>query len=301
MDAEDIDDRDHYWKGLTSKCLIKSSTHPLEYAKLLIQIGHEPIPPMLCKPLIGQPCLVLPNIFSYTKYIYEVDGFKGMYAGLAPKLVGVFVEHSSSWFMTNYVKFEKKDTLDPEDSDLKGWEKCLLNTTKELVCSTTSVLLSYPFRLITIRMMAQFVGFEHRYTGIFSSFAIIYREEGITGFYSGLWPSLMYTLSYVIISNVAKHAITRYLFNPSTVSLTIADFASSYCANFVAYPFNVVSSCIAINNCGLAAGMPPEMPVFGNWVECMKYLYGIDQLGRGASYFYRRHVTPARSKLIKLN
>lgn len=53
-----------------------------------------------------------------------------------------------------------------------------------------------------------------------------------------------------------------------------------------------------IFNFRLAAGMPPEMPVYGNWLECMRHLYSIDQLNRGSSTWNRRGLYP--SKLIKL-
>nr|CAD7412061.1 unnamed protein product [Timema cristinae] len=51
-----------------------------------LQIGHEPIPPYPTKTIFGKPALALPNVFKYVLYIKSVDGFIGIYRGLAPKL-----------------------------------------------------------------------------------------------------------------------------------------------------------------------------------------------------------------------
>ncbi|XP_050539970.1 mitochondrial carrier homolog 1-like [Daktulosphaira vitifoliae] len=288
------------WNGLTFKIIGKTAIHPVEYAKFLIQIGHEPIRPVLYKPIIGEPRLVLPNVFSYSKYIYQIDGFKGMYSGLAPKLVGVFVEHCTTWFITNYVKLEKKQILDTEESESDAWKKWALNTSKELLSTIASNILSYPFRLISLRIMAQFVGFEKNYTGVLGSTIVIIRQEGISGLYSGFWPHLIFVSSHVAIVSLIKHVCSRYLFDPSPIALTMTDLAASHIATTITYPLNVVSACMTINDCGLVAGMPPDMPVFGNWLECMKYLSKLDQLHRGSSMF-QRNVIYAKPNISKMN
>lgn len=63
------------------------------------------------------------------------------------------------------------------------------------------------------------------------SLLLINREEGFSGLFAGLIPRLLSGLGTVILVNVAKQAFSRYLFDPSPMTLNIADFAAS--VNFI--------------------------------------------------------------------
>jgi hypothetical protein len=39
--------------------------HPINYAKILIQLGHEPLPPFKSTSIFGREQLYYPNVFSY--------------------------------------------------------------------------------------------------------------------------------------------------------------------------------------------------------------------------------------------
>jgi mitochondrial carrier len=77
-----------HWHGLAFRASLTTLTHPIEYAKVLIQIGHEPIAPKQTRTFFGKPALALPSVFQYIGHIKKRDGFLGLYSGLAPKLVG---------------------------------------------------------------------------------------------------------------------------------------------------------------------------------------------------------------------
>lgn len=47
-----------------------------------------------------------------------MDGFKGMYIGLAPKILAICIEHFSSVVVSDYIKIDKNQNLD-KDSDLE--------------------------------------------------------------------------------------------------------------------------------------------------------------------------------------
>ena len=49
--------------GSAAKVLMAAATHPVDYAKTLIQIGHEPVPPRQAKTMLGRPALALPSVF----------------------------------------------------------------------------------------------------------------------------------------------------------------------------------------------------------------------------------------------
>lgn len=42
-----------------------------------------------------------------------------MYTGLAPKILGICVEHLSAIAMSDYIKFDKRKNEDRTDSDLE--------------------------------------------------------------------------------------------------------------------------------------------------------------------------------------
>lgn len=62
---------------------------------------------------------------------------------------------------------------------------------------------------------------------VLQSLSLINREEGVTGLYAGIIPRLLTGLGTVILANVAKQAFSRYIFDPSPIALSIADFVAS--------------------------------------------------------------------------
>lgn len=57
--------------------------------------------------------------FISAKYIYSVDGFKGMYIGLSPKILAICIEHYSSLAISDYIKIDKNHNLIKENSNLE--------------------------------------------------------------------------------------------------------------------------------------------------------------------------------------
>ncbi|MEQ2169657.1 hypothetical protein GOODEAATRI_027442 [Goodea atripinnis] len=44
---------------------VTAITHPLLYVKLLIQVGHEPLPPTVGTTMFGRRLIYLPGFFNY--------------------------------------------------------------------------------------------------------------------------------------------------------------------------------------------------------------------------------------------
>jgi len=88
------------WQTVTLRLIAGTATHPLELAKFLIQIGHEPTVPYSTKTLFGRPTLALPNVFQYLRHIKRIDGLSGCYRGLVLKLssqtVFYYAQHCTS-------------------------------------------------------------------------------------------------------------------------------------------------------------------------------------------------------------
>ncbi|KAL1765449.1 mitochondrial carrier-like 1 isoform X2 [Sigmodon hispidus] len=66
---------------------VTALSRPLLYVELLIQVGHEPMPPTLGTNVLGRKVLYLPSFFTYAKYIVQVNGKIGLFRGLSLRLM----------------------------------------------------------------------------------------------------------------------------------------------------------------------------------------------------------------------
>uniref|UniRef100_A0A8C9VMJ9 Mitochondrial carrier homolog 2 n=1 Tax=Scleropages formosus TaxID=113540 RepID=A0A8C9VMJ9_SCLFO len=229
-------------------------SHPLMYIKVLVQVGHEPLPPTLGRNIFGRQVYQLPGLFAYAKYITKIDGKAGLFKGLAPRLcagsIGTIV-HSRVLQVGMCCKFF-----------------CVL------LC------------------MVQFIGRETKYSGVFSSIGTIYKEEGILGFFAGLIPRLLGDILSLWICNMLAHLINTYAIDDTmnhmgeikNCSLAVTGFFAS----MLTYPFVLVSNLMAVNNCGLAGGLPPYASVYPTWVDCWRHLSREGNMSRGNSLFFRK-------------
>ncbi|KAF6207961.1 hypothetical protein GE061_016410 [Apolygus lucorum] len=281
--------------SLGLRICLDTLTHPLEYAKFLIQIGHEPLPPYPTKTIFGRPIMGLPNVFKYIKYIKTMDGISGCFRGCVPKMVGRTIGSATATAVVNYIeKDEKNGKSEAELKELSEDEKLWIlrsSMVKDMIGRTCLVFVSHPFIVISNRMMAQFVGGEDVYSGFFSSIREIFREQGIWGLFSGVMPRWVGDMLYVGVSSLVIYGINNYL---------IADYefksfttpSVQYLTSTLAYQFYVVSSCMTVNDCGLAAGLPPHMPIYKSWWSCRQHLSINSQLNRGHSLVFRYYLGP---------
>ncbi|XP_066586773.1 mitochondrial carrier homolog 2-like [Prorops nasuta] len=283
------------WSGIASRMLLNTIAHPIEYAKVLIQIGHEPIPPKPTTTLFGKPALGLPNVFKYVKYIKSVDGFTGCYRGLVPKLCA---------YTVSAIAFDKTTTIcksitlkyelynEKEDDELTESErrsKCVFKLIRDLISRIVGIIISHPFDVIALRIMAQFVGRENKYNGLLRSFGEVYRENGIMGYYAGIIPRIIGNAAVLIMVSASTYAINKYFISDHDIN---TESAMTFLATTVTYPCLLVSHCMAVNNSGLAAGCPPNMPIYNNWLDCWRHLSSVRQLNRGSSLLWRYYPGP---------
>lgn len=273
--------------SLGFRICISTVSHPFEYAKFLIQIGHEPMPSYPTKSIFGKPTRALPNIFKYVNYIKNTDGLLGCYRGFTPKITGQIISTLAAESVTkNFKIIDGFDPREDEVSDEERWLHFRQTLTKDLAGRTVTIVVSQPFYVISSRMMAQFVGGEELYSGFFASIKEIYRNEGILGFFTGLLPRWIGEISALLLSSFVIYGVNNYLIQDNELkSFTSATI--QYLSHALTYPFTVVSACIVVNNCGLAAGKPPQMPIYDNWTHCWRHLHQTGHLTRGSSTLLR--------------
>lgn len=275
------------WVRFGLKLAVQSALHPLEYSKVLIQIGFEPIAPRPTTTLFGKPALGLPNIFQYVAYIRSVDGLIGCYRGLTPKLLGsLFSSHFSDKVADKLGMAQIEDTEKDELNDDEYFERYQTKLKRDIVVHTAGAIITSPFHVISIRMMAQFIGKETKYSSIIGSIIEIYKDEGIWGFFSGLIPRLIFDLSCVVVASTATYLVGRHFIREKEGRMYFGSLTSFVCSSMF-YPMNVVSTCMIVNGTGLQAGSMPLMPSYDSWRHCYNSLHRAGDHKRGSSLFFR--------------
>ncbi|KAL5282219.1 MTCH2 family protein [Megaselia abdita] len=255
MQRSDLEKRSEYsdnkevneWIHFGFRLAVSSTLHPLDYSKVLIQLGYEPIPSKLGKSFLGKPVQFLPNIFSYAGYIRQNDGFLGMYRGLTPKLAGALVSIVLSDKIADRLGFSQPTELDIADlDDDQMYSQFKYNLKRDVLIQVSGVILSHPFHVISVRMMAQFIGRETVYKSLIGSAIEIYKDGGILGFFSGIIPKLLFEVACLVLSNSTVYIINKYLIKDKmarqyNTSITQFAFAS------ILYPLQVVSTCMIVS------------------------------------------------------
>lgn len=275
------------WIRFGLKLAVQSALHPLEYSKILIQIGFEPIDPRPTTTLLGKPALGLPNIFQYVAFIKNTDGLIGCYRGLAPKLVGSILSSHYSDKIADKLGMARIEDAEKDDmTDEEYYERFHTKLKRDIVVHTAGAIITSPFHVISVRMMAQFIGKETKYSTLFGSIIEIYKDEGIWGFFSGLVPRLIFDLSCVVVASTATYLVGRHFIREKEGRAYFGSLSSFVCSS-VFYPMNVVSTCMIVNGTGLRAGSTEFMPRYDSWRICYNDLRIKGDHKRGSSLFFR--------------
>ncbi|XP_051282363.1 mitochondrial carrier homolog 1 isoform X2 [Dicentrarchus labrax] len=265
---------------------VTAVTHPLLYVKLLIQVGHEPLPPTVGSTMFGRRVLYLPGFFSYAQHIVKVDGKRGLFRGLSPRIM------SSAISTVVRSKVKQVELLSKRDDKQTSLRKVVQETSHEMIIQCLSRVATHPFHVMSVRCMAQFVGREVKYSGMFSCIMKIFKEEGVAGFYVGLVPHVVGEVLFLWCCNLLAHFINTYAvdesFSQASAVRSYTKFVMGIAVSVLTYPFMLVADLMAVNNCGLAAGLPPHSPIFRSWVHCWNHLSHKGHLFRGSSFFFRR-------------
>ncbi|KAH8415725.1 hypothetical protein KR222_010794 [Zaprionus bogoriensis] len=266
---------------------VSAALHPFEYSKTLIQIGYEPIAARPGRSMLGRPIMMLPNIFQYVGHIKKIDGFYGCYRGLAPKLTGSILSMVVSERVAEKMGLAYQEDKDESElSEEENYIQFKYNLKRDIVLTVSGIVVSHPFHVISLRMMAQFVGRETLYNSILGSIAEIWHNEGIVGFFAGLIPKLLCDVACLVLSSSSVFIVNKYLIKDKVARQYNAGF-TQFAFSSLLYPLQVVSTCSAVSGSRLMAGRPPIMPTYNSWVDCWNDLQSRRELKRGSSLFWR--------------
>ncbi|XP_078248871.1 mitochondrial carrier homolog 1 isoform X2 [Pogona vitticeps] len=230
-------------------------------------------------------------------HIVKVDGKRGLFRGLTPRILSSTLSTISRGQVKKAFPLEDMEHVSNKDDVKTSLRKVAKETSHEMMMQCVSRVISHPLHVISMRFMVQFIGREVKYRGVFSSIGTIWKEEGLLGFFVGLVPHILGDVIFLWCCNLLAHLINTYAvddnFNQASVIRSYTKFVMGIAVSMLTYPFLLVGDLMAVNNCGLLAGLPPYAPVFSSWIHCWKHLSAQGQLFRGSSLLFRRASTPA--------
>ncbi|KAG3289364.1 mitochondrial carrier homolog 1 isoform X3 [Ictidomys tridecemlineatus] len=240
---------------------VTALSHPLLYVKLLIQVGHEPMPPTLGTNVLGRKVLYLPSFFTYAKYIVQVDGKIGLFRGLSPRLMSNALSTVTRGSMKKVFPPDEIEQVSNKDDMKTSLKKVVKETSYEMMMQCVSRMLAHPLHVISMRCMVQFVGREAKYSGVLSSIGKIFKEEGLLGFFVGLIPHLLGDVVFLWGCNLLAHFINAYLvddsFSQALAIRSYTKFVMGIAVSMLTYPFLLVGDLMAVNNCGASCSVAP--------------------------------------------
>ncbi|XP_049635691.1 mitochondrial carrier homolog 2 isoform X1 [Suncus etruscus] len=272
-------------------------SQPLMYVKVLIQVGYEPLPPTIGRNIFGRQVYQLPGLFSYAQHIVRIDGKRGLFTGLAPRLCsGVLgtVVHGQvlQQFCQEPEKTEELGSGHIQKEVPASFERIVKETTREMMARSAATLITHPFHVIALRSMVQFIGRESKYCGLYDSIITIYQEEGILGFFAGLVPRLLGDIISLWLCNSLAYLVNTYALDSGVSTMnemkSYSQAVTGFFASMLTYPFVLVSNIMAVNNCGLIGGGPPFSHIYTSWIDCWCTLQKEGNMSRGNSLFFRK-------------
>ena len=165
--------------------------------------------------------------FISVSHIKSVDGLSGCYRGLSPKLLGNIVSTHFSEQIADKLGMAKVDENEKDDmTEEEYYKRFETQLKRNVVVHAAGAVISSPFHVISIRMMAQFVGREAKYDSIFGSLTQIYKDEGILGFFSGLIPRLLFDVTCVVVASTATYLVGRHFIREKEGRAYFGSFSS---------------------------------------------------------------------------
>lgn len=224
---------DHGIAGFLGGFLSTTGLYPLELIKTRMQVQDS-----------GKG--TYSSINSSIRVVLEKEGFRGLYQGLTPAILGACGSWGGYFYFYEMAKKRKLSQRTKNDK---------LQTVDHLLAGTEAgvilVIIFNPLWLTKTRLALQGVSTTRKpYKGFIDCLVTIAKEEGIRGLYKGIVPALLLTshgaiqfASYEYLKTNAEILRNKNSneVQPAWVFLVIGAAAKIF-ASTVTYPYQVVKS-----------------------------------------------------------
>lgn len=192
----------HLISAATAGIITSTSTNPIWLVKTRLQLDKAKVP----------EDKIYKNSWDCIVKVLKNEGVFGLYRGLSASYLGS-VEGVLQWLLYEQIKIvlEKSDTDKKlmhgektfnENSD--GWnsfKKWALRSGGAGLAKFTASIVTYPHEVVRTRLRQQplLINGLPKYHGLFQTFAVVFREEGLRSMYGGLTAHLFRTVPNSII------------------------------------------------------------------------------------------------------
>ena len=200
--------------------------------------------------------------------ILRDEGVKGLYRGLTPTLFALLPNWAVYFTVYERLKLAIGNRLSPNSSTGPG-----VHMIAAAGAGAATMLITNPLWVIKTRLQTQTLGLSMgsrqntvHYKGTLDAIRRITREEGISGLYSGLGPSL-FGVMHVVIQFPLYESLKKELSNRRKASdpnsdgeltlpeLVFTSAASKMVASTATYPHEVVRSRMHVSGSGAFSGL----------------------------------------------
>jgi len=183
--------------------------------------------------------------FDCVRQVIQREGYKGLYSGMSSALVGIGFSSAIYFFWYNLFKSWTLKSL--QHKHLGPLE----NLGVASVAGIVNVFCTLPIWVINTRMKLQKKG-EEKYSGNIDALKRIWLDEGLSGLYQGLVPSLL-LVANPAIQFAAYEQMHKFLYlfrksqqrafqKPTFLETFVLGAIAKTLATFATYPYQVLKS-----------------------------------------------------------
>jgi hypothetical protein len=181
------------------------------------------------------------NTVNLTKKIIQDEGLWSLYKGISVAYIGIIITYGVYFFAYKYFKNLLKKIGLKTDLIIES----MITSFLAACCSSIS---SNPVWLLNTRIAK--AEKENKNKSISDMIKIIYQEEGISGFFKGLFPSLILTINPVIQFITYEYMKSKLLDSEGNISglnIIICSIVSKFITTIVTYPILTIKTLFQAN------------------------------------------------------
>ncbi|KAL7342835.1 mitochondrial carrier domain-containing protein [Rhodotorula toruloides] len=213
------------------------------------------------------------GVLGLTRHIWVTDGFRGLYRGLGPTIIGYLPTWAIYFTVYDQVKRQLEDIrartkLFPAVFARQSPDDPVAHILSAMTAGASGTILTNPLWVVKTRFMTQESGAdEPRYRHTWDALVRIYREEGPKAFYRGLLPSL-FGVAHVAVQ-FPLYERFKVMSRPEDGSdipsstILVCSSASKMIASIATYPHEVLRTRLQIQKNRHAAAVGDKVPNYG--------------------------------------
>ncbi|GAA5998865.1 uncharacterized protein JCM10292_005757 [Rhodotorula paludigena] len=222
--------------GAGAGLITSVATCPLDVVKTKLQAGGGQQGPS--------------GLLGTVRHIWVHDGFRGMYRGLGPTIIG--------YLPTWAIYFTVYDQVKARLSAVRGPDDPVAHIISAMTAGASGTILTNPLWVVKTRFMTQQTSSgEQRYRHTWDALVRIYREEGGKAFYRGMLPSLFGVVHVAV--QFPLYERFKVMSRPADGSdipsstILVCSSASKMIASIATYPHEVLRTRLQIQKRARAA------------------------------------------------